>query len=586
METRQYDARTTALQIIDAVANYGAKSDGVTDNTAIFEQIKTDVGANTVVVFLRPGTYVVNPVFTSPDNIEYVGNQAAFSGVDVRISRLRFRSDSVDIREFGASASADAAANTTAMHAAFDLAVSLGVPAYVPNGEFTHDPLTTPDGLQIDGLGTLILSDAADTHQITASGVLTVKNITLDGNKTAQTLAVGDGPDLINTNFVVHLENVTLQNGQRYGIFCVGGHGSSVRRCHANNMLNTVWFFKNADRVTMMECDGATSNVGHVIAFHDLCRDGVIGDNILYTGAANKFGIEVWTNTDGSSPSGILITSNVVNGQSLGGGISLSYASGCVVANNRIRNCISVASIELAQGATGNIVEGNSIENSYRIAVTGTDARRLSGNVVRNNRFKNPIKNGASGGQGIYVLKADECTVEFNEITGALGHTIELSDAQDNHFVGNVLRSGALSGFYLGNSNGNLFERNHLADYTTVGRYAFQLALASETPLNHIRRNTADNVTSFISAFTNTDVADNSSAMVTPLTGTVTLAANVVTQVNNGNVTGKSRIFLTPTNAAAAGLSGVYVAEIASGSYFNIRHAAAAGTETFNYQIR
>lgn len=477
--------------------------------------------------------------------------------------------------------------NTTAIQAAID-AANGRAPVFIPYGTFLTGPLTTPANTHFIGYGTLKLKAAAAGHLISPAGKLTIEGITLDGNKANQTMAAGDGPDLIYSTHQVVASGVTFKDGQRYGLYTVGGDDTLISRCYGTGMANIVWYIKNADRPKVYKNYTDNTCTGHAIALYDLCCDGVVIGNTVQTNAANKFGIELWTNT-GAYPKGCVISGNTVNGNNTGGGISMSGAHECLCHGNRVRDCISIASIELAQGATGCVVEGNVVENSYRIAVTGATGARLSRCIVRNNRVKNPIKNGSAGGQGMYVFKADDCTIEGNEITGAAGHTVELSDAQRNIFRHNRIQGGALSGFYVGNANENLFELNHISDHTTAGRYAFQLALASETPLNVIRNNTGDNNAAWISSYTDTIVVDNASEYSVAMAGSVTLTAGALTQVSNSNVTSKSLIFLTPTNAAAAalvgGATGVYVAEKASGSYFNIRHGAAAGTETFNYAI-
>lgn len=74
--------------------------------------------------------------------------------------------------------------------------------------------------------------------------------------------------------------------------------------------------------------------------------------------------------------------------------------------------------------------------------------------------------------------------------------------------------------------------------------------------------------------------------------GSVTLAAAATTVVSNGFTGGNSLVILTPTNAAAATLMGSaaapYVSVLSPGVSFTIATAdgsAAAGTESFNYQL-
>lgn len=74
------------------------------------------------------------------------------------------------------------------------------------------------------------------------------------------------------------------------------------------------------------------------------------------------------------------------------------------------------------------------------------------------------------------------------------------------------------------------------------------------------------------------------------INGTFTLAAAATTTVANTSVTSTSKIFLMPTNAAAATLMGgakaLYVSARTPGASFAVttaNAAAAAGTETFEF---
>lgn len=100
-DNKQFSGLTTALGIIDGVVNYGLVPDGVTDNTAIFETIKTAVGTAPAVLFLRPGSYAASALLTFPTNIEVIGKGASFIGPIVSVKSLSWETASGGILNGG-----------------------------------------------------------------------------------------------------------------------------------------------------------------------------------------------------------------------------------------------------------------------------------------------------------------------------------------------------------------------------------------------------------------------------------------------------------------------------------------------------
>jgi hypothetical protein len=64
----------------------------------------------------------------------------------------------------------------------------------------------------------------------------------------------------------------------------------------------------------------------------------------------------------------------------------------------------------------------------------------------------------------------------------------------------------------------------------------------------------------------------------------ITLTAGTTTSVAWSGMSADHRVALTPTNAAAAGLS-PYVSARTAGTGFTLTHATAAGTETFDVVV-
>ncbi len=64
----------------------------------------------------------------------------------------------------------------------------------------------------------------------------------------------------------------------------------------------------------------------------------------------------------------------------------------------------------------------------------------------------------------------------------------------------------------------------------------------------------------------------------------ITLTAGTSTSVAWSGMSADHRVSLTPTNAAAAGLS-PYVSARTAGTGFTLTHGAAAGTETFDVVV-
>lgn len=444
-------------------------------------------------------------------------------------------------------------------------------------GVYQTQTLINANKLHLTGSGTIKAKENITNHIFLPSAEIKISGLTLDGNKANQVSSF----DLITSVHKMDIINCIGKNSKRYGFRNVGGDKSLVSGCSFSGNDNDCIHFKNVIDGVITGNFSDLTNTGHIIELLDDCVGNRITDNILRSNFATKFGIEIWSNTTNGLRN--FVSGNSIYGNLVGGGISISRAHECVVQSNNIYECISVGSIEIAQGGSDNIISDNIIKDSYRIVCSGTGPLICSRNKIINNKIINPIKSGVSGGQGIYLLFADDTEVSGNDIYNAPIHALQVENSTGNIIRNNTLVDGLLSAIYLNNVNKCIVQNNYASGFTTGGRYYFQI-VGTNTDIV-IQNNQGNNNSAALSTFT--DVSENSNAweIDDPISGTITLTAGTTSTVSNKNITTKSRVLLVPSNAAASGITGIYISARTSKVSFQITHSTAAGTETFDYTI-
>lgn len=447
-------------------------------------------------------------------------------------------------------------------------------------GVYLTGNLVNSNKVTISGRGTIKAIDEISNHIFLPNNEIVFKDITLDGNKLGQSV---NSYDLITSTYKIEMYNCKGINSKRYGFRTVGGHNSKVINCYFSNNNNDCIYFADVQNGIIKGNFTENTNLGHQVELLNDCQNCIVEGNILNSNAASKFCVEIWSDTTNGINNNV--NSNIINGNNTGGGISLSASLKGIVANNNIKNCISVASIELAQGASNNLITGNFIENSYRIAITGTSSKEVNKNKVIGNKFLYPIKNDVNGGQGIYVNYANNNEIYQNIIDTPQVHAVQIENSDGNIFKGNKFSDGLLSVFYISNSIRNIFQGNYAENFMTGGRSFFQL-VGTNTDTT-IVDNQGLNLSGLISDFTDVSERSNHWDIDNPISGSLSLSAGTTTTINNKNITANSRIILVPKNSAASAITGLYVSARVTKSSFTLTHSSAAGSgaELFDFVI-
>ena len=532
----------------------------------------TDGGLFKAVTGAAPGTY-------SDNGGSYCGTQFIPTDGDGSAAWVRVYSGGLRLAWFNITGLTDDTAS-------FLLIAAVGEIIEMDDETIITDSYANTTDITFSGSGTIKLIDAATTHLFAHTGgvIKFIGDFILDGNKSTQTVSASLGPDLISAQAkVISIGKLTLYNGQRYGFKTnTGAANSSFQHIHVSAMDNTGVLLENTDDSDITKITGTNDNLGHLLNIINDSKGNSIGKVSGYTGAANRFAVELLTNnTKATSPRNNIIGDITVDGQNLGGGVSLSGAHNNTVGNIVAIDCPSIGCLEFAQGASDNTVTSVNAENCNRVAITGTASKQVVRNTIGHVSQLNPI----SAAIGIYFYEAEKCKINSAIVFGAdTNHSIRMQNADqckvsDFHLDGN---STALDGILIdGSSSLNELCDGEIENHLAASRYAIKDTSAN---INFFRRIKARSNTLFTSIGAATEIEDCQNGDA-PLTGSITLTAGTTTTVANTNITARSRITLTPTNSAAASLTGVFVATKTSLTDFRITHSTAAGTETFDYTI-
>jgi len=428
-----------------------------------------------------------------------------------------------DVRDYGASTSGSAADNATAIQAAFTAAESGGGSVYVPDGEFTTNPVYMPTNATIFGNGyNSVLKLGANQANDSIYSVLynenfkgggtgdenlTVYNLRLDGNRANNPTTPSSGERGSCVQFMdcdnVIITGCWIHSGFYYGIN-LGWDTANHGECTFIQITNNQCYDSGIGQASG---GGITSTAAdHVIIANNVVR------------ANNNIGIRIeWNNAnDKSSYVKILgndIDNNTTAGITLEASSAASLAEGSILANNTITgtHVIGIAT----KNTTGNNckITGNSIHgvSGDGIAVDNSNGIMISNNtidapgddgiaddgastnenlIISNNYIDSPT------GDGIDLVKLDNSVISNNAIHDAGGDGIDIGgDASvgnsivDNRIInpttygitndgatnavdwdisGNIIDSSGNIGIYLQRIDESVISRNTIRDVGAV----------------------------------------------------------------------------------------------------------------------
>lgn len=525
--------------------------------------------------------------------------------------------ESVSILDFGADPTG-LTDSTVAVQAAFNSGASS---VYAPSGTYLISSVQPASNQYIhgDGAATIFKQKAGANFVrpflIASKSYITLDNFTIDGNGNNQAAGEQNHGVFIADSQDINVRNLIVHDCQGDGIGIYSSNDSILaRRIRVES--NTCYNFGR--------CGIVISGTGafHVVIANNITR---VGTRVT-TSTSNGNGIHLeldslpavapgWITISDNSVddsitssgifSNLVIDSNVIRNTFNGTGFGLITSivgTGLVISNNSISNLI---------GATGNagiwiqdsvgaamqnvVISGNSISGTTAEAIQCfSSAAGLSSPLVIDG---NAIVSCAAGINVAYDMHT--VVVTNNSFRAITTYCIRVGGTNGVLVANNAGLNFGGSGIIIENqgaaqSNGSYVIGNVFGNAvigSTIG-----IELANTSAVSNIRVIANDFSGTFTPMSLGTSTVNISHALNTvgnsPLTGSFTLSAAATTTVLNDNVYSDCRITLTPTNAAAAALMGsakcLYISAKTSKTSFAVTTGdgvAAAGTETFDYQI-
>jgi hypothetical protein len=493
---------------------------------------------------------------------------------------------------------------------------------YAPSGTYLISSVQPASNQYIygDGASTIFKQKAGANFVrpflISTKSFVTLQNFAINGNGNAQAAGEQNHGVFISDSTDINVYDLIVHDCQGDAI---GVYSSS------NSILSRRIRIQNCSVYNYGRCGIVISGTGafNVLIDSNICR---IGTRVTTsTSGGNSIHLEL-DSVPTSNPGYITISNNATDDPITSSGIFV----GLVIDGNTIANSVVGTGFGLITtiNAANVVISNNTIFGGDYASNTGIWIQDAIGGISNNiNITGNTIKSLSVG--GIYVFSSVSGTdgalnISGNTLFSNAGYGITvLSDYHNVVIDGNSMRQQTGGGISIGGTNGILISNNAIYNIGNSTGIAFANQGAVVSNGAFVIGNTVGNGvvgTSIGIALSDTTsvsniviIANDFSATNTPmslgtnptgithinnivgigtLTGSFTLGAAATTTVTNANVYSGCRITLTPTNAAAATLMGsakcLYVSAKTQGTSFAVttgNGVAAAGTETFDYQI-
>ena len=318
----------------------------------------------------------------------------------------------VSIIDFGASTSASAAQNTTAIEAAMAASESV----LVPDGTFSVNSITVPANVSLFGssrIGSVLTTTGSNILNID-----TIDNVTVDSLTLTST-----GTSYGNTVFVhgaasqIRIRNCNITSA--YRTFMAGDNSDTYGPTY-------VWFENNSTYTTSpdggIRTRQGSNGTGGVMWF---TNNLIVNSNDTVPGSNNyeDVGIETWT------PSSTIEGNVIVAAHLLGGfsGITFGVGATGIARNNRIAGFS--AGVEIGNTGVGaQVIDGNIIENCKEGVLVSTGGLEESVTITNNQIIMDEI-NRNDYTYAIYV-QCQAATITNNFVyykNGAYTYTSALS---------------------------------------------------------------------------------------------------------------------------------------------------------------
>ena len=312
-------------------------------------------------------------------------------------------SQTVSIKDFGASSSASAATNTTAITAALAYAGTEKCAVYVP-GDATayqvNNEFTVPDGVTVygDGWGSFIQQTTLNKDVFIAGDCNTFKNLRLK-------VADGNNADFVNCIFASGVNNLTVLDCflELGDLGCVGVHIRNVQNSivRGNRIYAGKW----------------TSGAGTGASAADI---------LLYS--------------SGNSERHIIDGNFCLSNNSQGIYLDALGNDGDILVSNNI--CVTLDPATCTETGTWSLVANGGVRRhgmivGYNSSDVSGPRTVVSGNICRNTRWTGIYKQGVSSGP--VIIANNICDLNGYEIGNSLSGGIYINQSGHEEVVGNYI---------------------------------------------------------------------------------------------------------------------------------------------------
>jgi parallel beta-helix repeat protein len=452
------------------------------------------------------------------------------------------------------------------------------------------------------------------TYYLASQLVISTSNIKLYGPGTLLGNNVGISNDAMIkvTGSYVTIKDITInQNNITSGrsIYVFGAAYCTIDGVTSYNCQNAFVEMKNACYYTTVKnCYMASSGSsgGYGVISSDAGNYVFIKNNVMvFTGSVRGDGIEL--NHPTVPGYYAEITGNYISGAvgvSVAAGIGIGVAgfSNCIITNNTVLNCEGDG-IHIEDGSDNCVISNNVIANVNTVSnINGSGAIVAVASNYAN--ITNNIINSAVYGHGVYIsgingspgTPSTGCKIQNNQINfagkcGAYVNATNNFNVSNNIIIGaNKLVNSNIYSISVAKFSGTTTSLNGIISNNTLedaGTAVVTYALYTDSDVSaNVESNILVNTINkfFINSAPQVELRSNKYS-TSALSGIITLTAGTTTTVTNQNVTQPFRIKLFPLNGSAAGLASYYVSSATNYTNFVITHSAAAGTESFGYEI-